>query len=58
MTPEGKPWLAAQPRGLEYWERLADVLEDINAELWPAAKRSRADRPFADRIIQEPWPEP
>jgi len=26
MTPDGKPWLAAQPRGMAYWERLADVI--------------------------------
>ena len=36
ITPEGKPWLAAQPRGLEYWERLDDVL---NKE--PVAERDR-----------------
>jgi hypothetical protein len=26
ITPQGKPWLAAQPRGMEYWERLGDIL--------------------------------
>jgi hypothetical protein len=26
ITPNGKPWLAAQPRGMVYWERLADVI--------------------------------
>ena len=36
ITPEGKPWLAAQPRGLEYWRRLADV---INKE--PVFERDR-----------------
>jgi hypothetical protein len=36
ITPNGKPWLAAQPRGMEYWERLADVL---NRE--PVAERDR-----------------
>ena len=36
MTPNGKPWLAAHPRGMEYWERLADVL---NKE--PVAERDR-----------------
>jgi len=35
-TPNGKPWLAAHPRGMEYWERLADVL---NRE--PVAERDR-----------------
>jgi hypothetical protein len=36
ITPNGKPWLAAHPRGIEYWERLADVL---NRE--PVAERDR-----------------
>ena len=36
ITPNGKPWLAAHPRGMEYWERLADVL---NKE--PVAERDR-----------------
>jgi hypothetical protein len=36
ITPRGKPWLAAHPRGMEYWERLADVL---NKE--PVAERDR-----------------
>jgi hypothetical protein len=26
ITPQGKPWLAAHPRGMEYWKRLADVI--------------------------------
>jgi hypothetical protein len=26
FRPEGKPWLAAAPRGMEHWERLADIL--------------------------------
>lgn len=36
IRPEGKPWLAAHPRGLEYWERLADI---INRE--PVHERDR-----------------
>ena len=36
ITPNGKPWLAAQPRGMDYWVRLADV---INRE--PVAERDR-----------------
>jgi hypothetical protein len=36
ITPNGKPWLAAQPRGMDYWERLADV---INRE--PVNERDR-----------------
>ena len=36
ITPNGKAWLAAQPRGLTYWERLADV---INRE--PVFERDR-----------------
>ncbi|MFK5920813.1 MAG: DUF1254 domain-containing protein [Verrucomicrobiota bacterium] len=36
ITPDGKPWLAAQPRGMKYWERLADV---INRE--PVNERDR-----------------
>ena len=26
VRPDGKPWLAAHPRGITYWERLADVI--------------------------------
>jgi hypothetical protein len=33
---DGKPWMAASPRGMEYWVRLADVL---NRE--PVAERDR-----------------
>ena len=36
ITPDGKKWLAAQPRGITYWERLADIL---NRE--PVAERDR-----------------
>ena len=36
IRPEGKPWLAAQPRELVYWERLADI---INRE--PVFERDR-----------------
>ena len=36
ITPNGKPWLAAQPRGMAYWERLADA---INRE--PVFERDR-----------------
>ena len=36
VTPGGKSWLAAHPRGIEYWERLAYVL---NRE--PVAERDR-----------------
>ncbi len=36
ITPGGKPWLAAQPRGMIYWERLADI---INRE--PVYERDR-----------------
>jgi hypothetical protein len=36
ITPDGKPWMAAAPMGMEYWERLADVL---NRE--PVAERDR-----------------
>jgi hypothetical protein len=36
ITPGGKPWLAAHPRGLAYWERLADI---INRE--PVHERDR-----------------
>ena len=36
VTPDGKPWMAAAPLGMEYWERLADVL---NRE--PVAERDR-----------------
>ena len=27
VTPDGKPWMAAAPVGLEYWELLADTIE-------------------------------
>jgi hypothetical protein len=36
IKPNGKKWMAAAPRGLEYWERLADY---INRE--PVAERDR-----------------
>jgi len=36
IRPEGKEWMAAAPRGMEYWERLADM---INQE--PVAERDR-----------------
>ena len=36
IRPEGKTWMAAAPRGIEYWERLADY---INRE--PVAERDR-----------------
>jgi hypothetical protein len=36
ITPNGRAWLAAHPRGLTYWERLADV---INRE--PVFERDR-----------------
>jgi len=36
ITPQGKPWLAAQPRGMTYWKRLGDV---INKE--PVFERDR-----------------
>lgn len=36
ITPNGKRWLAAQPRGMKYWERLADV---VNRE--PVFERDR-----------------
>ncbi len=36
LTPNGRPWLAAQPRGMAYWERLAD---SVNAEA--VAERDR-----------------
>ena len=36
IMPEGKPWLAAQPRGMIYWERLANI---INRE--PVQERDR-----------------
>jgi hypothetical protein len=36
ITPNGKRWLAAQPRGIKYWERLADV---VNRE--PVFERDR-----------------
>ncbi|MEO6653690.1 MAG: PaaI family thioesterase [Ilumatobacteraceae bacterium] len=34
---------------LEQIERLSEVLEDISAELWPAATRTRGEHAFADR---------
>lgn len=34
---------------LDQIERLSDVLEDISAELWPAAMRTRGEHAFADR---------
>lgn len=34
---------------LDQIERLSDVLEDISAELWPAAMRTRGEHTFADR---------
>jgi hypothetical protein len=36
IRPEGKKWLAAQPRGMEYWVRLAEI---INRE--PVYERDR-----------------
>jgi hypothetical protein len=36
VTPNGKSWMGAAPRGMKYWKRLADVL---NRE--PVAKRDR-----------------
>lgn len=36
IRPEGKKWLAAQPRGMEYWVRLAEI---INRE--PVFERDR-----------------
>jgi hypothetical protein len=36
IMPQGKPWLAAQPRGMDYWKRLADI---INRE--PVYERDR-----------------
>ena len=36
VTPDGKPWMGAPPRGMKYWERLADIL---NSE--PVAERDR-----------------
>ncbi len=38
---------------LDQIERLADVLEQITAELWPQAHRSRGDHPFADRQVTD-----
>jgi acyl-coenzyme A thioesterase PaaI-like protein len=38
---------------LEQIERLAQVLEDIGAELWPADKRSRPEQPFAERQVED-----
>lgn len=36
ITTDGKPWMAAAPQGMKYWERLADT---INRE--PVAERDR-----------------
>jgi hypothetical protein len=36
IRPEGKKWLAAHPRGMDYWKRLADI---INRE--PVYERDR-----------------
>jgi hypothetical protein len=36
ITPDGKPWMAAAPQGMAYWELLADT---INRE--PVAERDR-----------------
>ena len=36
VTPDGKPWMAAAPGGMKYWERLADI---INRE--PVFERDR-----------------
>lgn len=36
ITSQGKPWLAAQPRGITYWERLSEI---INRE--PVHERDR-----------------
>ena len=36
ITPQGKPWMAAAPQGMMYWELLADT---INRE--PVAERDR-----------------
>jgi hypothetical protein len=36
ITTDGKPWMAAAPQGMEYWERLSDT---INRE--PVAERDR-----------------
>lgn len=38
---------------LDQIEQLADVLETIGAELWPADPRSREHHPFAKRQIEE-----
>lgn len=38
---------------LEQIERLAQVLEDIGAELWPADLRSRDQHPFAERQTED-----
>jgi acyl-coenzyme A thioesterase PaaI-like protein len=38
---------------LEQIERLAQVLEDIGAELWPADPRSREQHPFAERQTED-----
>lgn len=27
ITPDGKPWQAWQPRGMEFWNRLADIIQ-------------------------------
>ena len=63
ITPQGKKWLAAQPRGMDYWIRLADV---INREpiferdrRWPATRTSSytypATRPRILRQIEDRW---
>ncbi len=36
IRPDGKPWLAAHPKGIAYWERLSDI---INRE--PVHERDR-----------------
>lgn len=36
ITPNGKPWMAAAPMGMEYWQRLADILNNE-----PVAERDR-----------------
>lgn len=38
---------------LEQIDRLAQVLEDIGAELWPADPRSRGEHPFAERQVED-----
>lgn len=36
LTPDGRPWSQVPPRGLKYWERLADILSRE-----PVAERDR-----------------